>query len=258
LIRYSLGRLFVEKRSLWFLLLFVILGPTTIWIGEVIHEVLGHCLFISLLGGSVEELFISPLAPYVPSRLVWEATGLPLLQKALIASAGMMMSMVFSFVIQLFSLRRKLSFEFRMLLFWLSFWTFINTISYMIIGVVLPFGDIAVLMELGVISNTHLGLVGMILTFPGLYLISGRLTTILSEIFIPGTVMSVSMMFWILLPLPFIVAELARTPGPPPPLIGVSLLVLLLPSSYFILSQGISIVSKYDPREKIIQLNVAN
>lgn len=128
----------------------------------------------------------------------------------------------------------------------------------MIIGVVLPFGDIAVLMELGVISNTHLGLVGMILTFPGLYLISGRLTTILSEIFIPGTVMSVSMMFWILLPLPFIVAELARTPGPPPPLIGVSLLVLLLPSSYFILSQGISIVSNFDPREKIIRLNVAN
>lgn len=255
MIRHSLGRLFVEKRSPWFLLLFVLLGPTTIWIGEVIHEVFGHCLFIFLLGGSVEELFISPLAPYVPSKLVWEATGLPLLRKALIASAGMMMSLLFSFVIQLFSLRRKLSFEFQMLLFWLSFWTFINTVSYMIIGVVLPFGDIAVLMELGVVSNIHLGLVGMILTFPGLYLLSCRLTAILSEIFIPSKVISVSMMFWILLPLPFIAAELARTPGPPPPLIGASFLVLLLPSSYFVLSQGISFVSKYDPREKIVQLN---
>lgn len=90
----------------------------------------------------------------------------------------------------------------------------------MIIVVVLLFGDIEILMDLGVISNAQLGMMGMALALPGLVLISRRLEIVMSEVFIPGKVESGIMMFWIILPVPLIIAELLRSEGYPPPLIG--------------------------------------
>ncbi|RLI10237.1 hypothetical protein DRO42_01980 [Candidatus Bathyarchaeota archaeon] len=252
--RGSRRRIFADERSPWLLLLFVALGPATIWAGELVHEVLGHCLFIYLLGGGVTEIFVSPLAPYIPSKLVWEASGIPVFQQALIASAGIATSLTFSFAVQFVSSRRDLGCGLRIALFWLSFWTFINTVAYMIIGMVLPYGDIEILMALGVISNSQLGLMGMALVLPGVYLISRRLAVIMSEVFAPEKVESFTMMFWILLPLPLIAAELMRSPTHPPPLIGGSILVLLLPATYFLVSHGISLISWYDPREQQMRL----
>jgi len=86
-------------------------------VGEFVHEVLGYCLFIYLLGGRVMEIFVSPLAPYISSKLVWEVAGFPVLQKVLIASAGMIMSLAFSFAVQLISSIRDLRCELQMVLF---------------------------------------------------------------------------------------------------------------------------------------------
>lgn len=219
----------------------------------MVHEVLGHCFFIFLFGGRIKELFVSPLAPYIPSRLVWEAADIPLLQKALIGSAGMMASLTVSFAIQSILSRRDFRIEIEMTLFWLSFWTFINTVAYMIIGLVLPFGDIEILMQLGVVSNVQLGVTGLAIAIPGLYFISKRLKHVISHVIAPEFVEMSVMVFWILLPTPFVIAEVLRSSGSTPPLIGGSILVLLVPSIYLITSQVVSLVSGYDPRVRQIQ-----
>ncbi|MFQ6053347.1 MAG: hypothetical protein ACE5OO_03845 [Candidatus Bathyarchaeia archaeon] len=225
---------------------------------EFVHEVLGHCLFVYLFGGRVTEIFISPLAPYIPSRLVWEVAGTPLLEKALIASAGIAASLAVSFIIQIVQSRRALRPELMVALFWVSFWTFVNTVAYMIIGLVLPFGDIEILMQLGVVSNLQLGVSGLIVAIPGLYLISKRLTEILSRIFLPGNVELFVTLFWILLPTPMILTETLRSTGPPTPMIGGSILLLLLPSTYLVTSYVVYLISGLDLREKYVRLRAAD
>ncbi len=245
---------FANEHSPSLLLLFGIMGLAAIWAGEFVHEVLGHCFFISLLGGKVTEIFVSPFAPYIPSRLVWEVADIPLLPKALIASAGIIMSLTVSFAIQFILSWRDFRHELEMALFWIAFWTFINTVAYMIIGLVLPYGDIEILMKLGVVSNVQLGIIGFTITFPGLFFISKRLKHIISHIFVSDIVEESTMIFWISLPIPFIIAEVLRSSGPTPPLIGGSILLLLLPWSYLFVSNIVTHVSGHDPRERQIQL----
>jgi hypothetical protein len=234
------------------LLIFLVLGPTTVSIGEAVHEVLGHCLFTYLLGGRVLELQISPLAPYIPSRLLWEAEGMSLTHQALIASSGITVSLLLSFALLLASGRMRLGWRFRVLLFWFSFWTFINPVSYMLVGLFLPFGDIQLLMELGAASNLNISLLGLALTPLGVHLLSERLRGIFSEVF--TTPEPYTMLFWLFFPFPLIASELVRTGGQPSPMLAASILILLLPAAQLLLSLIVHLISSYDPRERLLRL----
>lgn len=245
----SWSRVFVDE-GVRRLLLFLALGPATIIVGEAVHEVLGHCLFIYLLGGRVLGFQISPLAPYIPSRLLWEAEGVPLFHKVLIASSGIIASLLFSFALLLASGRMKTDWRGEAFLFWLSFWTFVNPVSYMLVGLFLPFGDISLLMEMGVASNLYIGFLGLILTPLGVYFLSERLRGVFSAIFtVPEPY---TMLFWVSFPLPLIASELVRTGGHPSPMLAASTLILLLPTAQLLLSLIIHFISSYDPRERLL------
>lgn len=240
------------------MLAFILVSPATIWIAEFIHEVLGHCLTIYILGSRVKVLFISPLAPYIPSRLIWEIEGAPLSHNVIIASSGIVVSLIVFVIIQRYLSTRKTTFLPKIILFWLSFWIFINTTSYLIMGLILPYGDIEVLMNLGVLDKLHLVLFLVLLIPPGLNLVTKRLGSILSLFFKPGQVDSAISTFWIILPMPLILAELVRASWTPTPLIGGSFLILLIPVTYMTTSWGVIHLSRYDPRDQLVSLNNYN
>jgi hypothetical protein len=138
------------------------------------------------------------------------------------------------------------------LLFWVSFWTFVNPVSYMLVGLFLPFGDIQLLMELGAASNLHIALLGLALMPLGVHLLSERLRGIFSEVFI--TPEPYTMLFWLSFPFPLIASELVRTGGQPSPMLAASILILLLPAAQLLLSLIVHLISSYDPRERILRL----
>ncbi len=55
------------KNRMKFLSIFLSIGFIMKILGEVIHEVMGHGLFILLFGGTITRVHISILWPYEPS-----------------------------------------------------------------------------------------------------------------------------------------------------------------------------------------------
>lgn len=252
LVNYHLHHLLDEKKSSWLLFLFIILGPSTIWIAEVVHEIFGHCLFIFLLGGDLLELSISPIAPFIPSRLVWDSTGLPFYSRIVITSSGIIVGIFVSFLSLILSRWIDHILELKILLFWISFWTFVNHIAYLIVGAFTGYGDIRILIELGV-PKPFLPIVGWILILPWSYIIFNLLHSIMTMIFSQRLVMSCSLMFWFVTPVLLITAESLRVSKPFSPLLAGSILILLFPIVYLIVLYFIFLASSFDPRVDIIR-----
>jgi hypothetical protein len=146
-----------------FLAISLIIAFVTKVIGEIVHEVAGHGLFIILFGGQVTSVHISLLWPYELSYIGWSGSFMRW-QQTWIAGGGILVSIIVSSVLQTLLLFCVIKdWRSSTLLFWLAFWTFLNPTGYLIIGGVKPFGDVASLIAAGALTQELSLLVGLIL-----------------------------------------------------------------------------------------------
>ncbi|MFB0499909.1 MAG: hypothetical protein ACETWO_01320 [Candidatus Hadarchaeaceae archaeon] len=171
-------------------------------LGEVIHEVLGHGLFIFLFGGTITRVHIALLWPYEPS-FIWSsppANGFEPSQLAWIAGGGILVSLIISFLLQLFILFRKSSWPISTSLFWLAFWTFINPVGYLIMGGIRPFGDVANLINRGVLTQEIALAVGLLIFLLSFFSLSSILRGTLIKTRVIKNVKNGIVLFWFIIP----------------------------------------------------------
>jgi len=170
-------------------------------VAEFIHEVFGHGLFVLLFGGGVTGVHISLLWPYELSYIEWLPGRFTSAQIAWIYAGGMLACLCVSFLSQaLLLMKKKVRWYFTITLFWLAFWTLVNSTGYLIIGGLRPFGDVYALIWLGVLTS-HLSLViGLIIFLIGLVTLSWFLSRIFSEFFPPRNVSLGVTLFWLIIP----------------------------------------------------------
>jgi len=171
-------------------------------VAEVVHEVFGHGLFVLLFGGEITGLYISVLWPYDFSRLEWSLpSGVTSAQMAWIYVGGILVCLCMSFLTQAFLLfKKKIPWHFALPLFWLAFWTLVNSTGYLIIGGLTPFGDVYELIRLGVLRELVSLVIGLIIFAIAFVALSWILREISIKIFSPKKASLGVSLFWLIIP----------------------------------------------------------
>ena len=153
-----------------FLGAFAVIGFLMKYVSEMVHEILGHGLFVVLFGGSIESISISVFWPYEFSQIAWSG-NFQFWQLSIIQGAGVLIGIFVSLILTFFLLikpDRKWYVSFP--LFWLSFWTFLSSTGYLLIGSFGPFGDVQSLIASGILSRPSAFVIGsaifLVLYFP--------------------------------------------------------------------------------------------
>jgi len=170
-------------------------------VAEFVHEVCGHGFFVLLFGGEITSVYVSVLWPYELSYIKWSLSRFTSSQMAWIYGGGILACLCVSFLIQVFLLvKKKIPWHIAITLFWLAFWTLINSTGYLIIGGLTPFGDIHELIELGVLTNSLSLALGVILFIASFVALSRILRKVLVGKF-PLKKASLSVtFFWLIIP----------------------------------------------------------
>lgn len=154
-------------------------------IGELVHEVMGHGLFVLLFGGKIIQVHISLFWPYELSYIMNESppAGFEAWQLIWITGGGILVCLIVSFTLQmLLLLKIRKDWRLSTSLFWLSFWTFLNPTGYLIIGGIRPFGDVASLIANAALTQTTSLLVGLLIFFVAFFSISEILIKLLLNV----------------------------------------------------------------------------
>ncbi len=185
-----------------FLIVFIVVGFVMKMVAEVVHEVFGHGLFVLLFGGEITGLYISVLWPYDFSRLEWSLpSGVTSAQMAWIYVGGILVCLCMSFLTQAFLLfKKKIPWHFALPLFWLAFWTLVNSTGYLIIGGLTPFGDVYELIRLGVLRELVSLVIGLIIFAIAFVALSWILREISIKIFSPKKASLGVSLFWLIIP----------------------------------------------------------
>jgi len=189
-----------------FLMVFLSLGFITKILSEVVHEVMGHCLFLLAFGGRIKSLKISLLWPYEPSyiRFAPPPAGFQPWQKALFDGAGILMCLIVSFILQLIlllSFSKRANWVVSSALFWLAFWTFISSAGYLILGGINPFGDVASLIAAGAMTKEIAFILGLSIFLVSLFSLSIILGNVLRKARVNEDARWSIVFFWFIVPL---------------------------------------------------------
>jgi len=224
----------IERRRKYarFLLAFIFLGFVMKVAGEIIHE-MGHAFFVLLLGGKILGINISVEWPFARSYTTWKLVDPTSAQLALIAVAGILFDTLTTVAGQFLLIRRQRSdMVYTLSLFWLSFWSYLNSVVYLVMSAFHPFGDILNLLNAIQVSRLWMGTLGVILLVVYTY----SLSIILKDIFVRllGLVHASEMVsiFWALLHLFFVSITVMKYGLPTPPTISGAVLVLIFIWSY--------------------------
>ncbi|RJS82126.1 hypothetical protein CW707_01680 [Candidatus Bathyarchaeota archaeon] len=182
---------------------FVTLGFIFKIVSEFLHEVCGHGFFVLLFGGKITGVHISLLWPYEFSRISWSFTGdVSLTQLAWIYVGGILVCLLASFMTQTFLFcKKKVQWHLAIVLFWLAFWTLVNSTGYLIIGGLAPFGDVEELIGLGVLTRQSSLLIGLLFFALGFILLSWVLRKLFVEIYPLRKASFGVSLFWLIIPL---------------------------------------------------------
>lgn len=165
---------------------FIVLGFVMKVVGEVVHEVLGHGFYVQLFGGTIRRVHISPLWPLRTSYIWWSAPGLSPTQEALVVGGGVLNCLVLSFILQAILLLRPQPWRYATPMLWLAFWFYLSSTGYLMVGALRPFGDVAQLISMDILTPTSslaLGLALFTVGFISLSTILRRaLLTVVSEV----------------------------------------------------------------------------
>jgi hypothetical protein len=154
------------------ILIYFVSGLFTKLISEIVHELLGHGLFVILFGGQISNVYISILWPYELSHINWILPSLQQWELAWVYGGGILATGIMTLMIQLMLIVKKPRWEISVFLAWIAFWSLINAGGYLIIGSVYPFGDVEQLLSLGVISSQISLVMGSLLVFLGFVTLS--------------------------------------------------------------------------------------
>jgi hypothetical protein len=217
-----------------FLLAFVAAGFLTKIIAEIIHEIFGHGLFVLIFGGEIVNVHISLLWPYELSYINWHSpTSVTHEQLAWIYVGGIVICLSVSFFVQTFLLLKKRSdWRLALMLFWLAFWTFANSTGYLIIGGLIPFGDIYELIKLEILTSTFSLFTGLIAFAVGFVALSWILRKILRNTFSLKKASLGVVIFWFIIPTLGIIMSVS--PERNLPLAYIPLLCFPMVFSFFI------------------------
>jgi hypothetical protein len=213
---------------------------------EFVHEVLGHGFFVLLFGGKITRVHISLLWPYTLSGIGYDPPqgGFQNWQKPWINGGGILVCLLVTFVLQtLLYFRRIRDHRLSFILFWLSFWTFLNPTGYLIMGGMRPFGDIWQLINAGVLSQASSIVLGLILFPVSFYSLSKIFKDLILQAGIIENIGELDFflsLFWLIIPLTTVLALMGL------PFLGSSFFIAL-PISFIpsILSYKLSSILRH-------------
>jgi hypothetical protein len=180
----------------------IVVGFIVKIVAEFVHEICGHGLFVLLFRGTIKAVYISVLWPYDLSRIDWSLpSNISSAQMAWVYAGGILVCLCVSFLTQVFLLvKKKTPWYFALALFWLAFWTLINSTGYFIIGGLTSFGDIKELIALGVLTSLLSLLFGLAFFALGFVALSWILRKILTGLFTPKRASLGVCFFWLIIP----------------------------------------------------------
>ena len=189
-----------------FLMVFLPLGFLAKILGEVVHEIMGHGLFVVAFGGRVTSISISLLWPYELSYIGYAppSGGFQIWQQILVDGGGILMCLLVSFILQiilLLSYSKRGNWVVSSMLFWLSFWTFINPAGYLVVGGMKPFGDVANLISEGVMTQEIAFILGLLIFLVNLFSLSKILRNVLRKAGVNKDPRWSIVLFWLIVPL---------------------------------------------------------
>ena len=189
-----------------FLTVFLSLGFITKVLGEVVHEVLGHGIFVLSFGGTITSIKISLLWPYELSHIGFAlpSSGFLPWQEVLVDVGGILMCLIVSFILQtilLLSFSKRANWVASAAFFWLAFWTFINPAGYLVVGGIKPFGDVAKLISAGVMTKEIALILGLLIFLINLFTLSIILRNVLRKAGVNKEARWSIVLFWLIVPL---------------------------------------------------------
>ncbi len=189
-----------------FLMVFLSLGFITKILGEVIHELMGHGLFLLAFGGRITSIKISLLWPYTMSyiRFAKPPAGFLPWQEILFDGGGILVCLIVSFVLQvilLLNLSKRANWVVSSMLFWLAFWTFVNSGGYLVVGGIEPFGDVARLISEGAMAKEIAFILGFLIFLVSIFSLSIILRNVLRKAGIKKEPRWSIVLFWLIIPL---------------------------------------------------------
>jgi hypothetical protein len=201
-------------------------------ISEVIHE-MGHVLFVIGFGGEILSINISVEWPLALSHTVWKLVDSTKTQLALIAIAGILFDTLTTMTGQfLLTHRQKEGMIYTLSLFWLSFWSYLNSVVYLVMGAFHPFGDILDLINAIHTPRLWIGSLGLILLIVYTYSLSMILKDIFFRLLVLEHSSEMVSIFWALMHAFFVSITVVLYGLPTPPVIAGSMLVLIFVWSY--------------------------
>ncbi|MFW6105100.1 MAG: hypothetical protein ACOC7P_00800 [Chloroflexota bacterium] len=189
-----------------FLMVFLSLSFVAKILGEVVHEVMGHGLFVLAFGGRITNIKISLLWPYELSGIGFAPPpgGFQPWQDVLVDGGGILMCLIVSFILQAILLRsfsKRAHWVVSSALFWLAFWTFINPAGYLVVGGIKPFGDVANLISAGVMTQGLAFILGFLIFLLALFTLSKILRNVLRKAGVNEDARWSIALFWLIVPL---------------------------------------------------------
>jgi hypothetical protein len=242
-----------EKRKEYarFLLAFIFLAFLMKIAGEFIHE-MGHALFALIFGGRVLSIKISVEWPFTLSQTIWEIPNPTNTRLALVAVAGVLFDTLTTITGQAILLVKKNLRPIVVLsIFWLSFWTYLNSVVYLVVGAFNPFGDILDLTKIISIPDLWIGIIGFILLFGYSYSLSIILREIFSMVLSLERTSNMVYLFWIGIHFFFVSITVVKYGLPTPPTIAATILVMIFAWSYISGKWLMGLVSKISHEHKL-------
>jgi len=221
-----------RKEYARFLLTFLFLGFMMKVLSEFIHE-MGHATFVLILGGKLTGMSISVEWPFTMSHTTWEMQNSSNFQIGLISIGGILFDVMTTVLGQALLISRKKMNQFSALaLFWLSFWPYLGSVVYLVMGAFYPFGDILALTNVIEIPRLWIGTLGIMLLITCTYSLSLILREIFSRVLQTTKASEMVSYFWALLHLFFVSITLVKVGLPLPPSIVMAVLALIFVWSY--------------------------
>jgi hypothetical protein len=215
-----------------FLLMFVFLGFAMKILSEFIHE-MGHALTVLMLGGEILGISIRAEWPFTLSHTKWVISNPTSMNLAMIASAGILFETVTSIAGQsILILRRRMRPVYSISIFWLSFWTYLSPVVYLLMGAFHPFGDVLDLVNAIQVPRFLIGGIGVILFISCTYLLSLILRDIFSTILDLSTAYDAVSYFWAFLHTFFVLVTIVTYGLPMHPTITAASIVVIFIWSY--------------------------
>ena len=238
-----------------FLLIFVFLGFLIKIAKEFIHE-MGHVLFIWIFGGNVKGISISFAWPFRLSYTKWEMANPSNTQIALIAIAGILVDTLALIAGQSILLSRKrMRPVYEISIFWLSFWAYLSSVVYLVIGAIYPFGDILILIDAVPVPRLWIGTAGVALLVSNTYFLSIILKDIFSRVLPPTRASEFVSYFWVFLHTFFVLIIIAKYGPSASPTIASMVLLLIFIWSYFSVRWSLVIFSRLGGSREITDLS---